>query len=589
MCVIPLSRAPVAASYGDQQGMSGVLHRLRLRLHYLQDRLTVGQQMAFAMAMIGLVTLTAVALTSAGVSRRGLIAHLKIEMAEKATSLAERLDLDLSERYRDILQIAEMRPLSRIWQDSPDEVRDVIEQLKRSRPRYVWIGFAGADGLVLASTGRVLEGTSVLMRDWFRNGLNVPTVGDVEEAELLVHLLALPSANDATRFVDISLPVYSPENRILGTIGAHLSVKWAELLNDIAPREGATQVWLIGHDGRVLLGKSPNPQPFSDEVIASMMDQRSGAFVDTSEGHRVLTGFAVTGRKGDYPGLGWIVVTRQNAAVAFADATRLALTILGIGLLALPVTFLGAYWLARKIARPLVTLTRAAAQIGRDPDATNLPHQRGSLEVIQLSSSLRALLRRLGSVEEQIVRTAEQYQQDLEELRQLADTDPLTGLLNRRSFLTVADAALNGSRTSDGLGILMADIDHFKSVNDVYGHPAGDAVIRSVAASIGAALRQHDRVARFGGEEFVVLLLNVDRAGMMALAERMRSAIGSSRVLVEGREIAVTVSFGAALAQPGDRDVDEVIERADLALYEAKNSGRNCVAVADRKANPRVA
>ncbi|MFG1420411.1 sensor domain-containing diguanylate cyclase [Roseixanthobacter liquoris] len=551
--------------------------------------MTIGQQMAFAMAMIGLVTLTAVALASAGVSRRGLAAHLKAEMAAKASSLAERIDLDLSERYGDILQIAEMRPLNHIWQDSPDEVRDVIEQLKVSRPRYVWIGFADPNGIVLASTGRVLEGTSVLSRDWFRNGLNVPTVGDADEAGLLAHLLALPQAGSATRFVDISLPVYSPENRILGTIGAHLNLNWSELLNDIAPKEGATQAWLIGRDGRVLLGKSSNPQPFSDEVIASMMDQRSGAFVDTSDGHRVLTGFSVTGRTGDYPGLGWIVVTRQDAAVAFADATRLGLTILGIGLLALPVTFLGAYWFARKISLPLVTLTQAAAQIGRDPRATNLPHQRGSLEVIQLTGSLRALLRRLGMVEAQIMRTAEQYQQDMEELRQLADTDPLTGLLNRRSFLTVADAALNGTRTSDGLGILMADIDHFKAVNDVYGHPAGDAVIRSVAASIGAALRQHDRVARFGGEEFVVLLLNVDRAGMMALAERMRSSIGSSRVQVEGREIAVTVSFGAALAQPGDRDVDEVIERADLALYSAKNSGRNCVAVADRKPNPRVA
>ncbi|MFG1425039.1 sensor domain-containing diguanylate cyclase [Roseixanthobacter glucoisosaccharinicivorans] len=566
-----------------------MFHRLRLRLHHLQDRMTVGQQMAFAMASIGLVTLTAVALTSAGVSRRGLIAHLKAEMAEKATSLADRLDLDLSERYGDILQIADMRPLSRIWEESPDEVRAVIEQLKTARPRYVWIGFANPDGIVLAATGRVLEGTSVLARDWFRNGLNVPSVGDAEEGEQLARLLSLPQVDDTTRFVDVSLPVYSPENRLLGTLGAHLSVKWTKLLSDIAPRNGATTVWLIGRDGRVLLGNSENPKPFSDELIASMMDERSGVFVDKSDGHRVLTGFAVTGRNGDYPSLGWIVVTRQDATMAFADATRLALIILGIGLLALPVTFLGAYWFARKIARPLVTLTQAAAHIGRDPHTNNLPHQRGSLEVLQLSGALRALLRRLGSVEAQIIRSAEQYQQDMEELRQLADTDPLTGLLNRRSFLTVADAALNGSRTSDGLGILMADIDHFKLVNDVYGHPAGDAVIRSVAASIGAALRQHDRVARFGGEEFVVLLLNVDRAGVMALAERMRSAIGSSRVLVEGQEIAVTVSFGAALAQPGDQDVDEVIERADMALYEAKNAGRNRIAVADRRPNPRAA
>ncbi|MEP9369052.1 diguanylate cyclase [Xanthobacter sp. VNH20] len=566
-----------------------MFHRLRLRLHHFQDRMTMGQQMAFAMTSIGLVTLAAVALSSAAVSRRGLIAHLQAEMAEKAISLSERLDLELSERYRDILQIAQMPPLSRIWEQSADDVRSVIEQLRASRSRYVWIGFATPDGMVVAATGRLLERTSVLARDWFRNGLNAPSVAEAQEEDRFADLLALPQPDPMTRFVNLSLPVYSPENRLLGTIGAHLSVKWSKLLVDIAPKDGPTQVWIIGRDGRVLLGQAASPQPFSDQDLAAMRERRSGAFVDQSTGHRVLTGFSVTGGTGDTPAPGWIVVTRQDAAVAFADATRLALIILGIGLLALPVICFGAYWFAREIARPLVTLTEAATHIGRDPHAANLPHQRGSLEVLQLSGSLRALLRRLGSAEAQIVRTTEQHQQDMEELRQLADTDPLTGLLNRRSFLSVADAALNGTRTRDGLGILMADIDHFKSVNDLYGHPAGDAVIRSVAAAIGAALRQHDRVARFGGEEFVVLLLNVDRAGMMALAERMRSSIGSNRVTIDGQEIAVTVSFGAALAQPGDRDVDEVIERADLALYEAKNSGRNRIAVADRKPNPRAA
>ncbi|MFG1463790.1 sensor domain-containing diguanylate cyclase [Xanthobacter sp. DSM 24535] len=562
--------------------------RLRQRLHHFEDRMTVGQQMSTAMAVVGLITLSAVAFVAASLSQSGIITHVKEEMASSAKALAQRLDLEISERYSDVVQLARMRALAGAWEADPREAREIFEQLRATSPQFNWIGFVDPGGIVRAATGARLEGASVASHDWFRNGLGAPAIADVEAAGVLGAALGLKPLKDAIRFVTISVPVYSADNRLLGALAAHLGIDWGAIQRGTSVHGEAVHVWLLGDDGNLLAGGPVGTHPFPADVVTRMKTQGRGAFVDTSDGERMLTGYAVTGG-GDYPAPGWIVAARQLAAVAFADAKQLGLTILGIGLLALPVSFLSAYWLSRRIAAPLSVLTGKASEIGRDPRATNFPHQRGSLEVMQLSAALRALLRRLGSVEQRFTLSEQQYQQDMAELRQLADTDPLTGLLNRRSFLTVADAALSGTRTSDGLGILMADIDHFKVVNDTYGHAAGDAVIRHVAESIGAALRQHDRVARFGGEEFVVLLLSVDRAGMVALAERMRSAIGSNCVSFEGQEIAVTVSFGAALAQPGDRDVDEVIERADLGLYEAKNSGRNRVAVADRKPGSRAA
>jgi len=106
-------------------------------------------------------------------------------------------------------------------------------------------------------------------------------------------------------------------------------------------------------------------------------------------------------------------------------------------------------------------------------------------------------------------------------------------------------------------------------------------VIRYVSEHLIGGIRNHDRVARFGGEELVVMLMAVDREAMLTLADRIRAAIAEGAVRFEGHTIKVTISFGAALAQFQDRDVDAVIERADLALYEAKSSGRNRVAFAD--------
>ncbi len=128
--------------------------------------------------------------------------------------------------------------------------------------------------------------------------------------------------------------------------------------------------------------------------------------------------------------------------------------------------------------------------------------------------------------------------------------------------------------------ILMIDLDHFKSINDTYGHAAGDTVIHHVAAIVSTLVRPTDRVGRFGGEEFIVMLREVTAKGAEITAERIRRAVAGSLVPFNNDSIGVTLSVGVAAARPNDRDVQDVIERADLALYAAKNSGRNAVAAA---------
>jgi two-component system, cell cycle response regulator len=165
----------------------------------------------------------------------------------------------------------------------------------------------------------------------------------------------------------------------------------------------------------------------------------------------------------------------------------------------------------------------------------------------------------------------------LEALRRLATRDPLTGLLNRREFeriLTEEDERVR--RFSHALGLVMVDIDHFKSVNDTHGHAVGDVVLREVARRVAGEVRVVDRAMRYGGEEIALILVQTDRVGAIDLARRVCRAVESEPVLVSDTiALNVTVSAGAA-SMPEDADsAFKLLNAADKALYVAKARGRN--------------
>jgi diguanylate cyclase (GGDEF)-like protein len=158
--------------------------------------------------------------------------------------------------------------------------------------------------------------------------------------------------------------------------------------------------------------------------------------------------------------------------------------------------------------------------------------------------------------------------------------DPLTGLANRRAFMTDAEAmiASRGSR-SEPIAVLLADLDHFKKINDVFGHSAGDRVLKIFAAALGRCIDQDGLAGRIGGEEFAVLLTNQTEAAAIAVAERVRCAFAEAATEIDGRAIGATVSIGVAAARIGAHDLTGLLGRADNALYRAKAGGRNRVAV----------
>ena len=217
------------------------------------------------------------------------------------------------------------------------------------------------------------------------------------------------------------------------------------------------------------------------------------------------------------------------------------------------------------------SLDKASGRMTSEPEALSALLRRLVLETREVSVRSEAAARNLSETS----RKTQELQAELAEARHLATTDTLTGLANRRSLDEALCAAL-ASRAP--LALVLLDVDHFKAVNDTHGHPAGDEVLRHLAAILSGSFGEGSLAARFGGEEFAILLRHGTLQEVMQMADNLRMRIAQAAVPVRptGQRITVTASFGVALAAPGEAAA-HLIERADAALYEAKRSGRNRV------------
>lgn len=191
-------------------------------------------------------------------------------------------------------------------------------------------------------------------------------------------------------------------------------------------------------------------------------------------------------------------------------------------------------------------------------------------EVVELRARLRSAERVL-DLQEGLLRTQE-------DLRRLASHDYLTGAWNRRTVMDQLALELRrASRELKPLSVVLADLDHFKRVNDTHGHSVGDVVLPEAALRMRSVLRTHDAFGRYGGEEFLLLLPGCDEAAAARVAERARAAVAATPFPAGHVAVPMTVSLGIATTSTAAADPTELIERADRALYRAKARGRNCV------------
>ncbi|PYE43107.1 diguanylate cyclase (GGDEF)-like protein [Rhizobium sp. PP-F2F-G20b] len=574
----------------------------RFSIGRFRNAVTIRVQTTAATAFL---VISAVALSASGaaeIARTELRAAAEKELTAVAKSMANRLDLHMFDRYREIANLSKLEPLQLIWNNRPADVRVILEQLQASLPEYAWLGFATPDGTVTAATKKMLEGVSVASRPWFRAGLLSPSVQDVHDAKLLDKLLRATPGQPPFRFVDIAVPI-RVQGRLQGVLGAHLSWSWAEELRKTVltnhDSEADVELLVIGRDGNILAGTMGDSSGSSR--MASNVKKGDAVFEELTADAAFVTAFARTEGMQSYPGLGWTVAARRPLASVDAPAIAAVQRISLIGICVAALASLLAWVFAGTVTKPLQRLTSAIDKIGRSETTKAVAFQRGSREAAQLSAAIRSLVRRTGIAEnnEQTARealdeiryqatlaeyAASQLDTDIQKLREMADTDALTGLLNRRALAAEASLALASFKEGRAtFAILMVDIDHFKQINDSFGHAVGDQVIKTAASTIREYVRAGDCVARFGGEEFVVVLQAIESREATNIAERLRAGFEQRAVGSHANGLPVTISIGLALSTSEDRDPDDVIEKADRALYDAKSSGRNCVRIFRQK------
>ncbi|BBI60087.1 hypothetical protein HSBAA_13930 [Vreelandella sulfidaeris] len=319
----------------------------------------------------------------------------------------------------------------------------------------------------------ILEGQSIAARPVFLEGRQSLWVGDVHEAVLLAQLLPNPSG-EALKFVDIATPVHDSQGEFLGVLAVHLSWEWAEYIQQSmfspAQQRQDTELLLLSADGTVLLG----PEALIGQSLNSLKHiagptrtSPQWAIETWPDGERYVTGYAWSSGFEDFPGLGWIAVSRKPVTSAFAPVEELQTAIMAIGIvLALLSAIIG--WLtASRMAAPLTRLARAADQMHDGEHNNFIPLESGSPELKRLSTSMRDMVSRLLEQRSTINR-----------LEDLANTDPLTGLPNR-AFLTqyLQLAIPEAQRNHQSMVVIYIDLDCFKQVNDELGHHAGDLLL----------------------------------------------------------------------------------------------------------------
>jgi diguanylate cyclase (GGDEF)-like protein len=298
--------------------------------------------------------------------------------------------------------------------------------------------------------------------------------------------------------------------------------------------------------------------------IANWLAAREGRAVQFTS----FTGDRVVGTVRAVPALDWLVVSEIPTAEAFRQVARLRNITLGIVTLLLAVVGALAYLLSLLIVRPLNRLRQAADKVAKGDLDVGLPVTTGG-EVGYLTEVFNDMVARL--------------RESRTDLERLSVTDALTGLYNRLRMMEVLENEVRRSRRMrHPFAVVMADVDLFKRYNDDYGHPAGDIVLKRVAAIMREASRDVDFVARYGGEEFLIVMPETEIDGATEFAERIRKKL-ATEPLPAGQ---ITLSLGvSAFPMHGDAP-DQLIAEADAALYLAKRAGGDRVVAAARPSVP---
>ena len=497
----------------------------------------------------------------------------------------------LYERSREMEMLASAEAM---WVNGleDDGVRQVLALSQSATPTNRWIGVADLRGVVRSSTKNLLLGQNVSERPWYAAGLKAAYVGDVHPAKLLASLLPPSDTGEPTRFIDFAAPI-KIDDVVVGVLAAHGTWDWTrQVIESLMPpraRDNGLSVFIFDRTGNMIYAPDGQTERYvaSGQRLPALEGARQigagsssrVAVVPWKDGHEYLTAVVRLPVRNAVTDLGWQVVASMPVSVAFADVRSAVHRAVGVGLLACALAISLAFLASARLSAHLSAITVAAGRVGAGVAGAGIPLLDSSADVRQLSQALHGMTQRLLHAREETEQTVRERTRELElathELASQARTDPMTGLLNRRGFEPQWQHGIAlAKRGRRPLSAVMVDIDHFKRVNDGFGHEAGDVVIKHLASLMVARLRITDLVARLGGEEFVAMLPDTDLDGACRIAGELVAAMAAGPLAEVGT---VTISAGVATLTEDIAQGGVLLRRADAALYQAKRLGRNQV------------
>jgi diguanylate cyclase (GGDEF)-like protein len=276
------------------------------------------------------------------------------------------------------------------------------------------------------------------------------------------------------------------------------------------------------------------------------------------------------------------VVASADLAVVHEDSMRLLMQSLsGIAIVTLALILIAWFGAERLVLQPIRALLAMSARVRSGDFAARTGMEASREELSELGSALDRMA-------EQLQRRDARLSEALEKLRTLAVTDALTGLYNRRYFWEALKRELIAARRKPSVfSVILVDLDHFKRVNDAYGHDAGDRVLQATANLLRGHIRGSDIAVRYGGEEFALLLPGTGAAVAEERAEQLRRELEALEIACNGGRIRITLSAGVAESGPSATNEREIMKRVDEALYAAKAAGRNRVVMDARRGGSR--
>ncbi|QLK61698.1 diguanylate cyclase [Enterobacteriaceae bacterium Kacie_13] len=503
--------------------------------------------------MSAFVTLANSFYASYSVQRQLLIDNTLEENRVYAAKLAASTEQFLKSMQK---QLAYSSVIAASHFDDPKVLQAETARLKYQTDSFNSVVITNAKGKILATSPDSLQ----------LIGQTLNTPGALEALKQRRAMISKPYISLAKNLVIIiSTPIINARGEYLGYIGGTIYLRQKSILNELLGehyyRDGS-YIAVLDNERRILyhpdanrIGEVVKPRPLTD---AAKNNANGSLMVTNLAGQPMLAGFAVV------PSSGWEIVTQRPTDSTLKPLEGLMFKVLRhLTPLAL-VTLLVVWLFSRLIARPLWLLARSANEMDKPDVSTNIREiPSWYFESTQLK---RALLIGINLLQKKIGK-----------LKFETQTDPMTGLFNRRGLAMTLETVV---QLRQQFAAITLDIDHFKSINDSYGHDIGDEVIKSLAEQIRHNARESDILCRVGGEEFLVLLPGTQLAEAEMIAERLRENV-ETLVLPGIRPI--TISLGVAYWNQLQGEPEKALKRADEALYRAKQEGRNRVVVSQKE------